>query len=134
MTTISSYAIGTTVGGLTNLETLAGFGRPPRGYLTLYPVKYVGGSSQDVGDGLPTCKWVFRSLSQAQVNALRAYVSSGSTYLLSAPVYITTRLDDGSFATFSAFMNWPQDMESKRTEASGLYENLEIIFTAMVQQ
>ena len=134
--TVYSYAIATFAAGtgaLANLETLTGLTRPPHSIFTLYPVEYTGGDGRTVGDGQPTCTWTFDSLSQAQVNALRAFVLSGATYLQSASVYITTRKDDGTYSNFLAWLHWPRDFHTKRV-LGGYYEGIEITFTNLVQQ
>jgi hypothetical protein len=128
---IAAYASG--VNGLTNLESISALARPPRGFMTRYPVEYDGGDGRTVGDGYPSCKWVFDWLSQAQLNALRAYVLIGGVYLQSAQVYIRTRKDDGVFANYLAWMHWPRDFEEKR-QVGGKYEGLEIEFTNLVVQ
>jgi len=130
---VYSYEIGATSGGMTNLESLAGLKRAPRSVFTLFPTEYVGGDGRTVGDGLPACKWIFDSLSQAQLNVLRNYVASGLTYVQSAQVYIKTRLDDGTYATFLGWMHWPRDFEDKRVPGN-YYLGLEITFTNLVQQ
>lgn len=57
------------------------------------------------------------------------------TYQLSNEIYITTRLDNGAFATFCAMMHWDEDAEKKRIPASGggIYQDIEITFTAPIQ-
>jgi hypothetical protein len=126
---IATYAAG--VAGLNYLEAISGLKRPPRGFMTLYPVEYDGGDGRTVGDGYPSCKWVFDWLTQAQLNALRAYVLIAGVYLQSAQVYIRTRKDDGVFANYLAWMHWPRDCEDKR-QLGGYYEGVEIEFTNLV--
>ena len=131
---LTSYRIGASVGGLVNVDTLVG-AFAPRSIFKLYPVSYVRGDSGQVGDGAPVVTWHFDALTQAQVNALRAYLYVGSTYLLSSPVYITTKLDDGTFSTFSAVMHWPDDPDSKKVPAgAGVFQDFELTFTNMVRQ
>lgn len=131
---LTDYAIGASLEAQVNADTLVGM-HLPRGTFRLYPVTYTGGDSRTVGDGQPTATWHFDTLTQAELNALRQFLLSGSTYLLSAPVYITTRMDDGTFATFSAIMHWPEDVDAKRLSASagGVYKDVEITFTALEQ-
>jgi len=131
---LTQYMIGTSVIGMVNVDTIVGM-HLPRGSFRLYPMVYVGADGRTVGDGRPTASWRFDVLTQSELNALRAYLASGSTYLMSAPVYIKTRLDDGTFSTFSAIMHWPEDVESKRIPASagGVYQDVEIVFTALQQ-
>lgn len=131
---LTSYAIGVSLGAMVNIDTLVRM-HLPRGTFRLYPVTYTGGDSRTVGDGQPVATWHFDVLTQAELNALRVFLLSGSTYLMSAPVYITTRMDDGTFATFSAILHWPDDIDAKRLPASagGVYEGIEITFTALEQ-
>jgi hypothetical protein len=130
-----NYQIGASIGGLVNVEALTGLLRPPRGFFYLYPVEYVIGDSSTVGEGMPTAKWVYDSISRTGVGALRAFLVSGSTYLLSAPVYIHTKLDDDiSYATFLAVMHWPRDFFDKKVPGSKYFQALEILFTNLVQQ
>ena len=119
---------------MVNVDTIVGM-HLPRGTFRLFPVTYTGFDGRTVGDGRPVAIWRFDVLAQSELNALRAYLVSGSTYLMSAPVYIKTRMDDGNFATFAAIMHWPDDIDSKRIPASagGVYQDVEIVFTALQQ-
>lgn len=131
---LTQYMIGTSLGNLVNVATHVGM-HLPRGSFRLFPVTYTGFDGRTVGDGRPVVTWRFDVLTQSELNALRAYLISGSTYLISAPVYIKTRMDNGSFATFAALMHWPDDIDSKRipASASGVYQDVEIVFTALQQ-
>ncbi len=131
---LTNYMIGSSLVTMVNVDTLVGM-HLPRGSFRLFPMVYVGGDGRTVGDGRPTASWRFDVLTQSELNALRAYLASGSTYLMSAPVYIRTRLDDGTFGTFSAIMHWPEDVESRRIPASagGVYQDVEIRFTGLEQ-
>lgn len=131
---LTNYMIGSSLVTMVNVDTLVGM-HLPRGSFRLFPMVYVGGDGRTVGDGRPTASWRFDVLTQSELNALRAYLASGSTYLMSAPVYIRTRLDDGTFGTFSAIMHCPEDVESRRIPASagGVYQDVEIRFTGLEQ-
>lgn len=130
---LTQYMIGASLMTMVNVDTIVGM-HLPRGSFRLYPMVYVGADGRTVGDGRPTASWRFDVLTQSELNGLRAYLVSGSTYLMSAPVYIRTRLDDGSFATFAAIMHWPEDIASKRVPAgAGVYQDVEIQFTALEQ-
>ena len=131
---LTQYMIGASLAGLVDVATHVGM-HLPRGTFRLFPVTYTGFDGRTVGDGRPMATWRFDVLTQTELNALRAYLISGNTYLMSAPVYIKTRLDDGTFSTFSAIMHWPEDVESKRIPASagGVYQDVEIRFTGLEQ-
>lgn len=84
-------------------------------------------------DGVVRCTWKFTAIQKAGVAALRDICSGES-----AEVYITTRTDeydesdDETFATYTAVMHWPLNAHEKRI-AMGLYANLEIEFTNLVE-
>lgn len=119
--TIYSYAIGST-NPPTNLELLATPVNAPRGRYTGWSRTYDRADGLVNADGFPTAVWQFDVLTQAMVDQLRTFCSGKS-----AVVYITTRLEDGTFDTFSGVMIWPDDQLAKRNFGER-YLGLEIEF------
>lgn len=97
-----------------------------------YPVRTTGGDGMVRGDGWPRTTWEWSTLSQPQLNRLRGFVTSG---YLSATVYIRTRLNDGTFASFSAVLTLPDLTGTDGTPVAqdvGAYENVAMHFSRMV--
>lgn len=125
---VTGCKIGSTQPGLQYVEYIVS--QPPcKCAFTRHPVLYQAIDGSTVGDGLPIARWTFKFLSQTEVNALRSYVHDGSTYLTSKAVYITTRLDDGSYATFSAVMHWDADKVEESRTLGDNFRDVEITFT-----
>ena len=95
----SNYKIATTFAGLTSLNQLATPLTDPRseGLQTTDPVDIADGSRRNVGWLRQEWHWGF--LSEAQCEALRAYIGV---------VYVRTRKNDGNFETYSAVLVWPE--------------------------
>lgn len=107
------YAIGTSVATLVNVEELANgvTNVPPRG-MAVDPVsvRRTGADGLVYGDGFPSCKWQFDVITGAQLDELLDYLDTAQ----SAVVYIKTRKDDHTYATYKAVMHRPvvhEDME-----------------------
>ena len=120
------YKIGATAGTMLYVENILSV--VPVGEFVRWPVAYVRGDGRTEGDGLAKAVWHFDIISQSDLNTLRAYVTSGATYLKSDTVFIKTRLDDGTFLTLTGVMHWPEDTEEKRV-AGSYYRKLDIEFT-----
>lgn len=128
---VYSYAIGTTAPGLTNLESLTVPVNPPKGYFNPAAVYVDLPNGTQRGLGFPTVIWRFDSLSAAMLAQLRTYCPG-----YSANVFITTRILDDTFDSFSAVMVWPsQEQLEKRAGAAqnaGFYNGLEFTFRSLV--
>lgn len=125
MTAIYSYAIGST-NPPTNLESLTVPVNPPnaRPVEASQFLETADGGMRS--QGFPWTRWDFDTLSQAMVNQLRTFCPNQS-----ANVYITTLLLDGTYATYSAVMWWPNQQAEKRTKGSGsarFHQELQITF------
>lgn len=105
-----------------------------RGLFIRYPVQYRSGTGTVRGDGAAVAHWIFDCISQADLNTLRAYVTTADVYLPSKTVAIKTRTDDGVFGVFDCQMEWPdnEDLEkSRRAAASGMFSDVTITFTQL---
>lgn len=106
MSALYDYQIGTAPGNMVNLETLFA---SVRGIYTAKadPVDYSQptrlGDGSLKGNGWLQTTWHFDYLSLANYNVLKGYCSG-----LSSQVYIRTRSNDGTFATYTATMLWPE--------------------------
>ncbi len=125
----TEYKIGLTQAGMQYVEDLVG-GNRPRGEFVRYAKEVIGSSGVVRGHGQPIARWTFSHLTQAELNTLHGYCSSGGSYVPGAAVYITTKADDGAFHVYSANMRWPADTEEKRR--FGRYLDVEIEFTNLV--
>jgi hypothetical protein len=127
MAFVYSYALGTS-NPPTNLETLLIDSKFPRG---LVPKGYYAPASVFVdrldghisGHGAAQATWTFDILTAAQVAILRTICPG-----YSANVFLTTRIDDNSFDTFSGIMIWPAAELMKKRNFGGRYLGLEFIF------
>jgi len=72
--------------------------------------------------GWPYVVWGFGVLSQAMLDNLRAVCPGRS-----AAVYLTTRDDDGDFATYTGLMLWPLNLAEKR-QLGGKFVSVEFTF------
>lgn len=121
-----NYAIGFT-NPPTRLEAL-GIPDPFPG--ELQPFSEIGGTSgsgRQIRLGLPVAKWTWGMLDQTQFNALLTLCSGSDSRL-----FIRTRVPSGTvmtYHTFQAVMHYP----SKATPvAGGLWKDIEIVFTQLV--
>lgn len=120
------YKIGATSGTLAYLESIAD--AMCQGEFVRWPKVYTGADGQRHGDGLPVARWRFAWISQADLNTLRGYVTTGGYYVPSKVCAIKTRMDDGTFDEFDCIMHWPDNLEAKR-EMGGHYRDVVIEFT-----
>lgn len=123
---VYDYAIGSS-NPPTNLESLTTPINPPRSRYqeaAQFIDKADGGQR---GQGFPTLEWVFDTLTQDMIDQLRAFCPTQS-----ADVFLTTRILDGSFDTFSAVMLWPYEQLQQRVGANdssdGIYQNITFRF------
>lgn len=103
-----SYRIGTTLGGLTNVESLTVPLPPPRSTYTPYSEQIDLGDGTIRGAGWAQASWNWGFLTQAQRDQLRTFCPGAS-----ASVYISTRTTDSAdvYDDFTAVMIWPQAEE-----------------------
>jgi hypothetical protein len=102
MTAAYEYKIGTTYGGLTNLEDMATPIPAPKHSLIEYSKPTILGDTTVRGLGWRRTTWHWDFLTQAQYTALRVLCAALSSF-----VYINTRKNDGSYQVYTATMIWP---------------------------
>ena len=117
-----SYGISAATSATTNLESLTTPVNPPRATYNEWSRTYDRSDGSSEGDGYPSATWNFDYLTQAQVTQLRTFCTGRS-----ASVYITTRINTGAFATYTAQMLWPGGLLAKR-QFGGVYANVSITF------
>jgi hypothetical protein len=113
--TLYSYQIGTTYGGLTNVESLSTPVQPPRSTPPDYsqPIPLASGGVR--GAGWLRCTWSWDILSQAEYNKLRTFCTGKS-----ASVYINTRKDAGTYQVYTATLVWPEQPRRDSGRVLGL--------------
>ncbi len=125
-----SYEIGTTAENLVNVETLLASGNKANGVrgmgLEPFSVYRTAVSGREYGDGYPHTTWEIDYLTPTMYNALMAYVGAGNQ---SAPVYIRTRKEDGTYGLYTAIMHRPK-LRAERVW-SGFWTNVSIHFTRL---
>lgn len=102
----SGYKIGTSVVGLTAVESLTVAVPAPKSNYQPYQEAIDLGDRKTRGLGLPSTTWRWNIITAAQRNQLRAFCAGAS-----AEIYIATRKDDDTFGNFKAVMIWPQAEE-----------------------
>lgn len=107
----SPYAIGTTYETLTPLDELTVPVVNPTPSFMDGELRITLGNQRKKWVGAPWAALDFSLLTVAQRGQLREFCPAGS-----AEVYITTRLNDDSFATFSAEMWWPDEDQRALTD------------------
>lgn len=99
---MSEFKIGTTLGGMTALESLTTPVELPQWEYYPYSKLVMLGDGNTRGLGFPKVIWTFPLLEVAQITQLRTFCSGAS-----AAVFIRTKKQDGSYASFSGTMVWP---------------------------
>lgn len=104
------YAIGTTSGGLTNLQALATPVTYPRSRPAPYTDVITLGDNTERGIGAPVVTWHWDKITQAERDMLRTFCPGAS-----ASIFITTRtLESGDvYDNYSAVMIWPSMKEER---------------------
>jgi len=115
-----SYGISDSTSATTNVESLTTPLNPPRSTYNEWSRTYDRSDGSSEGDGYPSAVWHFDYLSQAQVTQLRTLCTGRS-----ASVYITTRINTGAFATYTAQMIWPGDLLARR-QFNGIYASVDV--------
>lgn len=124
--TIGDFKIGTSVVGLTNIESLATPLPVPRVTRPTYELVKLGdGSMREVG--FPFCSWTWPQLTIAQVEQLRTFCTGSS---VSIYMRTLTRVSATTYANYLATMTWPDDEDSR----GGYVFNLTVKFDSMVVQ
>jgi hypothetical protein len=120
--TITTYGIGTTLGGIVTLKSL----NIP---VPIAPYKLGDGretlsSGKQINTGAPNLTWRWGFLTLAQRTVLRTYCTG-----VSSDVFIWSKVNDlDAFRAFQCIMNWPE--EESRTAAKRL--DFDVLFTYLV--
>lgn len=114
----SSFQIDDTEGGLTALDALATPLPDPQPVHNLYRKMVRLGDGRLHGQGPQTVVWTFPLLEPEQIDQLKVFESSD-------PIYITTRKQDDSFATFEVLMTQPDP----RQDADHLFQGIRSGYT-----
>ncbi len=106
---MADFRIGTTLGGMVNLEELSVPLDPPKSTFLPAAVTRKTGNGTKRGFGFPIAIWSFPVMNLDQRNQLKIFCTGAS-----ASVYIRTKKDDDNYADYQATMNWPDDDTSDR--------------------
>lgn len=118
------YKIGTTLGGMTLLSSLATPVPWPRATFSMGERTTVAsGAARDLG--WMSAEWLFPLLTDAQRDQLRTFCTGAS-----ATVYIRTQDVDAVYRNYQAVLVWPDDEERR----GGLVFDLRLRFRALVLQ
>lgn len=100
--------IGTTYGGMTNIESLTVPLPNMQSFYKPYAQVTDLGSGETKGLGSPQTEWKWNLLTRAQRDQLRQFCTGSS-----ATVYIRTRINDNTdeYLDFRAIMIWPLEEE-----------------------
>ena len=136
MVPLSGFGISST-STITNLELLTVPLSAPRAPFKPYARIRIASNGNSIGQGLPTCQWIFSSLTPEQREQLRTFCQGAS-----AVVYIRTMTNEkdtphsvanDAYQTFRAVMHWP-DEERRDPSRTHVRLELAISFTHMVMQ
>jgi hypothetical protein len=122
-----SFEIGTTYGGMVNIESLTTVpNMAVRSKFLPYQEAAQMGSGVVVARGSPAAIWEWGEIYTAQFNSLRTLCPGGS-----AAMYIRTLKDDYStYAYYTGIMIWPP-LDSYERNAKG-YQPFSLTFTHLV--
>lgn len=126
---IYDYQIGTTLAGLTNLESLATPVRPPRGRFVEKSLLFDRSDGHVSGHGSILATWLFDVLTVAMVGQLRQFCTGQSV-----EIWIKTRVPPDSISStesmriFNGIMIWPTQDYMDRRQIGGKYLGVEIQF------
>ena len=112
--------IGTTQAGMQFLEELTPITGEPRTFPVDYSQFVDLGSGIRLGQGWLRCIWHYDILPEAERNTLYSYVGI---------VYVVTLGNNGSYATYSALLRWP---EKEPEHFGGKVVDLNLEFIQMV--
>jgi hypothetical protein len=96
------YKIGTSYAGMVNLEEMTPAVFAPKHSLIVYSKPVNTGDAGVKGYGWRSTTWHWDYLTQAQYSALRTICPG-----MSVQVYINTRVNTGTYASYTAMMVWP---------------------------
>ena len=110
MAALYDYEIGSTYGGMTNVEELTTPLPAPKSTFRPYSQLIRLGNGTARGGGWAVATWRFGFLSQAQRDQLRTFCTGASS-----SVYIKTRKNDSTdaYQVYTAVMIWPEEEEKQ---------------------
>lgn len=100
---MADYEIGTTLEGMTNIESLATPLPVPRAPFRDSARRVRAASGRVYGQGFASCEWLFSPLSSAQRAQLKTFCADES-----ANVYIKTLASNDTYKVYQAVMVWPE--------------------------
>lgn len=119
----TSFEIGTDYGSLTNIESLTTPLELPKSEYFPYSRTVNLGDGGKRGVGFPMASWTFPLLTVEQRDQLKSFCTDASN-----EVYIRTKLNDDTYAAFTATMIWPENED----RWYGVKRNYTIIFRNLV--
>jgi len=123
---MSEFEIGTTEGGMTNIEDLTTPLPAPKSNYLPYARVVNKGNGGTRGVGSPVAQWIFGVLTLEQYNQLKTFCPDSS-----ADVYIRTKLDSDTYADFQAKLIWPNEPQDRwyahRKSFTIIFRNLILI-------
>jgi hypothetical protein len=124
---MADFEIGSSLIGMTNLESLTTALPVPRSWFYPFSEYVMTGNGKKRGIGLPRARWVFPVLTTEQRDQLREFCEDPSTDVF---IRTATNEDDDAYATFSGVMHWVEEEE----RLAGFRFEVEILFTELVEQ
>ena len=121
---MAEFEIGTTEGGMTNIQSLTVPLELPKSEYLPYARTVNKGNGGKRGVGSPIATWNFALLTLEQRDQLKTFCPDAS-----ATVYIKTKLNDDTYAVFQATMLW---VENEPRWLAGVKQHLQIVFRNMV--
>lgn len=97
------YEIGLVAGVLANIEDIISVPPSPDSKPPQYGIFRTTGTGDETSDGFLACTWHFDFLTQADRNTLEAFITGQSSV-----VHIRTKLRDGTYACYQAYMHLPK--------------------------
>ena len=123
---MSDFEIGTTEGGMTNIEQLTTPLPDPRSSFLPFARTVSLGSGGTRGIGTPVAIWTFGILTVEQYSQLKTFCPDAS-----ADIFIHTKIDDDTYATFSGVMIWPNELQDRFL--GGHRRNLSVQFRQLIE-
>lgn len=120
---MADFEIGTTYETLTNVELLAEPLDPPKSEYYPYARTVNLGDGGRRGVGFPMAVWTFGIMTLEQRDQLKEFCPDAS-----GEVYIRTKLNDDTYAAYSATMIWQENEE----RWFGHKRNYQIVFRNLV--
>jgi hypothetical protein len=120
---MDDFMIGTTEEGMTNIESLTVPLELPKSEYFPYARTVNKGNGGKRGVGFPMASWTFALLTVQQRDQLKTFCPDAS-----GEVYINTKLNDDTYATFSATMIWPENED----RWYGVKRNYSILFRRLI--